>query len=215
MIDRHVAKMPPKRKPDHTDDDDKKDEMPLQQKEEPQELSVMADYTRRMMNEKRDERKRQQFVQQYVAPLHESEKYNGAKNARTFVAKWDAKMTGATIPLKHRSEILMMLLREYEATKMREDIADAVIDLSDWLTVKHHFETIFAPTTNDIVRDAATVLNLQQQPVEDTSKFAVRWRDSLKLFPMAENIEISHLVEQNKWLFVAGLKPALREPLMQ
>ena len=199
MIDRHVAKMPPKRKPDQTDDDDKKNELPLQQqKEEPQELSIMADYTRRMMNEKRDERKRQQFVQQYVALLHETEKYNGAKNAWTFVAKWNAKMTGAAIPLKHRSEIFMMLLREYEATKMREDLADAVVDLCDWLTVKHHFETIFASTTNNIVRDAATLLKLQQQPAEDTSKFAGRWKGSLKLFPIAENMEISYLVEQNK-----------------
>ena len=152
-----------------------------------------------------------------MAPLHESQKYNGAKNARTFAAKWHAKTTGATIPPKHRSELFTMPLREHEATKTREDIADAVIDPSDWPTAKHHFETILAPTTNNIVRDAATVLNLQQQqqPVEDTSKFAVRWSDSLKPLPTAENIETSHWAEQNKCLFVAGLRPAPRELLTQ
>ena len=35
------------------------------------------------------------------------------------------------------------------------------------------------------------------------------------LHPTADQMELGNLAEQNKWLFVAGLKPMLREPLLQ
>ncbi len=79
-----------------------------------------------------------------------------------------------------------MLLREYEAMKIREELAENSTDMSDWLTVEQRFETAFKPTTNNIVRDAATPLNTRQQPAEDISSFALRRRDSLLPFPMAD-----------------------------
>lgn len=121
--------MPPKRKQDQLEEDEVKEE--LQPKEEPYEQYGTMDHARKMAEEKREERKRLQFIQQFVVPLRESEKYSGAQNARTFAAKWDAKMAGASIPMKHRTEIFMMLLREYEMLKMREEIANDVIDLAN------------------------------------------------------------------------------------
>lgn len=83
-------------------------------------------------------------------------------------------MVGAAIPMKYRAEIFMMLLREYEVLKLREELADDIVDLTDWPTVKERFETIFEPTANNIFRDATTLLNMRQQPAEDTSSYALR-----------------------------------------
>ena len=92
-------------------------------------------------------------------------------------------MAGATIRTKLRTEIFMMLLRELEALKMREDLAEEVVDLTDWPRVKQRFEAIFEPTMNSIVRDATTLLDMRKQPTEDTSSFALRSRESLLLLP--------------------------------
>ena len=81
--------------------------------------------------------------------------------------------------------------------------------------MKQHFGMALAPATNTIARDAATILNMRQQPAEDVSKYAVGWRGSLLLFPPADRKEADNRAEQNKRLFVAGLKAALREPLTQ
>ena len=203
------------RKPDLVDDDEVREKSPSQQ---PQESALdatgMGDYARAMVDEKRDDRRRQRFVNQFVAPLRESEKHNGSQNARTFAAKWDAKMASASIPLKRRSEIFMMLLREYETTRMREELAQAAVEMHDWPEVKQKFETAFKPTMNNIVRDAAASLNMRQQPGEGASDYAVRWKDGPLLFPPTNNPEPDRPTEQNKWPFVATLGPALREPLM-
>ena len=160
VIDRHVVRMPPKRKPDQTDDDARMEEpLPQQPQEGAQEKDNMIDYARLMVDEKREDRKRQRFFQQYVAPLRETEKYHGSQNARTFAAKWDAKMAGAAIPLKYRTEIFKMLLREYESTRMQEELDDAGIEEHDWLAAKQLFEVMFAPTTDNIVRNATALFH--------------------------------------------------------
>ena len=208
--------MPKKRNADEIEEDETKEELqPIITKEEQYEQHGAASYARKMADENREELKRQQFIQQYVAPLRETEKYNSSQNARMFAAKWDAKMAGAAIPMKHRTDIFMMLLRQVEALKMKEKIDDAVIDLIDWPTVKQTFEKIFKPTLNNAVCDATELLNMRQQPAEDVSNFALRWRESMLLSPLAGTMELSALTEQNKWQFVAGLKPALREALRQ
>lgn len=68
---------------------------------------------------------------------------------------------------------------------------------------------MFEPTTNNIVRDATTLFDMRQQPTEDTSSVALRWRESLLLLPTTNKMEL------DKWLFIARLKPTLREPLLQ
>ena len=129
--------MPPKRKLDQLEEDETKEKLqPRTPKEEPYDQGRPVDDARKVMNEKREERKRLQFIQQFVAPLRESEKYSGSQNTRSFAAKWDSKMAGAAIPMKFRTEIFMMSLREFEALKMREVIADAIIDLTDWSMIK-------------------------------------------------------------------------------
>ena len=156
--------MPPKRKPEQLEEDEAKEELqPRTPKEEPYEQGRPLDDARKAMDEKREERRRLQFIQQFVAPLRESEKYSGSQNARSFAAKWDSRMSGAAMPMKFRTEVFMMLLREFEALEMRELIADEVIDMTDWPTVKQRFEATFEPTTNNIVRDATTLLNMRQR----------------------------------------------------
>lgn len=181
--------MPPKHTVDQTDETDREEQLSHDSQEATMEPNPTAECARKLAEEKRSDRRRQHFIEQFVAPLCESEKCSGSQNARTFAARWDASAATAAIALKQRAEIFITLLREYEAMRMRDELADAEIEMTDWLAAKQHFGTALAPATNTIVRDAATILNMRQQPAEDVSKYAVGWRGSLLPLPPADRKE--------------------------
>ena len=96
------------------------------------ELNPMAECARKSAEEKRSDRRRQHFIQQSVAPLRESEEYSVTKRANVR-CKVRCKSGDRRNAPKQRAEIFITLLREHEAMRVRDELADAEIEMTDWL----------------------------------------------------------------------------------